>query len=89
MVWYARIRGLFYWRNAMSFKTWVQIMMGVTGFLIWSYASYMQLELPDDYLQFVKGIVIGVAALALRDMGSAKDQPVKTVEETKKDEVQQ
>jgi len=68
----------------MSFKTWVQILMGVTGFLIWSYASYMQLELPDDYLQFVKGIVIGVAALALRDMGSAQHQPK---EEVNKDEV--
>lgn len=73
----------------MSFKTWVQIMMGVTGFLIWSYASYMQLELPDDYLQFVKGIVIGVAALALRDMGTEKAPGARPAEESKKDEPQQ
>jgi hypothetical protein len=67
----------------MSFKTWVQIIMGVTGFGIWSYTSFMEINLPDDYLQFVKGIVIGVAALALRDMGTAKDQPEAKQEEPK------
>jgi hypothetical protein len=43
----------------------------------------MEINLPDDYLQFVKGIVIGVAALALRDMGTAKDQPEAKQEEPK------
>lgn len=66
----------------MSFKTWVQIVMGVSGFGIWSYASFMEINMPDDYMQFVKGIVVGVAALALRDMGTAKP-------ETKQEEVKQ
>jgi hypothetical protein len=66
----------------MQFKTWVQIIMGLASFGIWSYTSFMGMNMPDDYMQFVKGIAVGVAALALRDMGTAKP-------ETKQEEVKQ
>lgn len=67
----------------MQFRTAVQISMGAVGFGIWSYTSFMEMNMPDDYMQFIKGIVVGVAALALRDMGAAKDQPEAKQEEVK------
>jgi hypothetical protein len=82
----ARFRGRFYWRKIMNFKTAVQVGMGVTGFGIWSYMAYMDPALQGDYLQFVKGAVVGIAALALRDMSTSKNQPAQP--EAKKDEVQ-
>lgn len=75
----------------MQFKTGVQIAMGVTGFAIWTYAAYHDPALQSDYLKFVQGAVIGISALALRDMqpSQPKDQPEQPKEDGKKDEVSQ
>jgi hypothetical protein len=74
----------------MQFRTVVLIGMGVIGFVIWSYAAYSDPAEQSDYLTFVKGIVVGVAGLALRDMGTSQlAQLVKRKEETKQEEAKQ
>lgn len=52
----------------MNFRTIVQLIMGFTGFGIWTFAAYYDPAMRGDYMHFVTGVVVGMAALALRDM---------------------
>lgn len=72
----------------MQFMTIVKLFMGVTGFCIWSFMVYMDQSLQSDYLKFVISVVLGLSALALRDMPPpAKKEPDAT--EVKPQEPQQ
>lgn len=61
----------------MTTRLKIQIAMGVTGFLIWSGMAYFDPANRADYLKFIVSVVIGIAALALRDMPTSetKDNP--------------
>lgn len=52
----------------MALRTAIQLVMGFLGFGIWTFAAYYDETLRSDYMHFVTGVVIGMAALALRDM---------------------
>jgi hypothetical protein len=70
----------------MQIKTYIQIIMGFSCFGIWSFMAYMNPELQGDYLKFVISVVLGLSALALRDMPPpAKKEPDAPVIETKQE----
>ncbi len=52
----------------LDLKTIVLILMGVTGFCIWSAMAYYDPTLRSDYLKFIILIVGGVTGLVLRDL---------------------
>lgn len=62
----------------MSPKSWIQLGIGVTAFIVWSCDAYFALNLPENYMTFVQGIVVGTAGLALggRDEHTVAVQPV-------------
>ena len=59
----------------MNAKTIIQISMGVVAFCIWSGMAYCDPSLRGDYVKFVVSVVIGISALALRDMPANSDKP--------------
>lgn len=53
----------------MSFKTAVQLLIGITGFGIWTFvAFYVKPEMLDSYMNFVVFVVSGVIGHAIRDV---------------------
>ena len=50
----------------------LKIFMGFTAFGIWSTMVYFDPALRADYLKFIISIVVGLGALALRDMPSVQ-----------------
>ena len=64
----------------MIIKNGLKIFMGFTAFSIWSGMVYFDASLRADYLKFIVSIVVGLGALALRDMPPAATKPI---EETK------
>jgi hypothetical protein len=52
----------------MRTRTCLQIGMGFGAFIIWSGMAYFDPSLRADYTKFIISIVVGVGALALRDM---------------------
>lgn len=59
----------------MQLKLAIQISMGVTAFCIWSAMAYFDASLRADYVKFVVSVVVGIAALALRDMPTNQPAP--------------
>jgi hypothetical protein len=59
--------------EAMSTKTKIQIAMGIIAFCIWSVMVYFDPSLRSDYVKFIVSLVIGISALALRDMKPPMD----------------
>ena len=54
----------------------LKIFMGFTAFTIWSGMVYFDPSLKSDYLKFIISIVVGLGALALRDMPPAATKPI-------------
>lgn len=53
----------------MSFKTIVQLLIGIVGFGIWTFvAFYIKPEMLDSYMNFVVFVVSGVIGHAIRDV---------------------
>lgn len=69
----------------MQFMTIVKLAMGFLGFGIWTFAAWYDPAMRGDYMHFVTGIVVGMAALALRDMPA----PVTKIDVPKEVEVKQ
>lgn len=61
----------------LDLKTIVLILMGVTGFGIWSAMAYFDASLRADYLKFIILIVGGVTGLILRDLPPQKQESSK------------
>ena len=73
----------------MQLMTAVKLIMGFLGFGIWTFAAYYDESLRGDYMHFVTGIVVGMAALALRDMPSPAPKQVDALVVETKQEPQQ
>lgn len=54
----------------MSTKSWIQLFMGITGFIVWTCDAYFGLNLPANYITFVQGVVVGTVGLALGGMNT-------------------
>jgi hypothetical protein len=60
----------------MSFKTAVQMFIGVVGFGVWTFVVfYVKPEMLDAYMGFVVSVVSGVIGHAIRDVLPAKEEP--------------
>lgn len=49
-------------------KLTVMLVLGIVGFIIWSVMAYFDGAMRADYAKFVISIVVGIVALAMRDM---------------------
>jgi hypothetical protein len=64
----------------MKLKLGIQIGMGSLAFVIWSSMAYFDPSLRGDYVKFIVSVVIGISALALRDMPTNSDKPAEPKE---------
>lgn len=70
----------------MQFRTMMQLLIGIVGFIIWTFIVFYAPELQNsEYLKFVQGAVVVVVGLALRDTTVAKVE--QKVQDLVKDEI--
>lgn len=70
----------------MQFRTLMQLMIGIVGFVIWTFIVFYAPELQNsEYLKFVQGAVVVVVGLALRDTTVATVE--QKVQDLVKDEI--
>jgi hypothetical protein len=78
--------GVFIGEKEMQFRTMMQLMIGIVGFVIWTFIVFYAPELQNsEYLKFVQGAVVVVVGLALRDTTQAKVE--QKVQDMVKDEI--
>lgn len=65
----------------MTNRTIILILMGITGFAIWTFMAWQDSSLRADYLKFIIGIVVGVVGLVLRDLPTQPPPPPPTEKE--------
>ena len=65
----------------MNIKLIIQIIIGVTGYVMWAVMAYLDPTLRPDFLKFNVAMAVGTIGLVLRDMqGPPPPPPAATVD---------